>query len=234
MEDNRKKINVAKIERGTDDKPDPQCYRIMDDLIGKYHPHLADARICLAWRYGWNPDADNRLKLGQCRKASDLDRDLHGYDFVILLNYEAWNAADFSAAQMEALIDHELLHAQITLDKETGEEKRDTQGRPVWRVRGHDVEEFHDIIRRHGFWTSNLETMARTAMDSKKAKETLFAEQPPETLIFRDAKHASDAVHIAEDLMALQRINPAAVDSILKKMEGSPVKELSRAQRKAQ
>ena len=43
---------------------------------------------------------------------------LHGYDFVILLNFEAWNAASYSIEQMTALIDHELMHCQITLDEE--------------------------------------------------------------------------------------------------------------------
>lgn len=173
-----KVLNVEVIPRSEDGREhDPQCYRIMDRLIAEHHAHLAEARICLAWRMGWKEDADGRLKLGQCKKAGDLERELHGYDFIILLNHEAWNVAEFTTEQMTALLDHELCHAQVTLDDE-GEMKRDTAGRPVWRVRGHDVEEFVEIVGRHGCWTSGLEKLAQQAM--RNADAPLFRREGPD------------------------------------------------------
>lgn len=165
-----KQINVSIIERDGDTGP-RQTYRIMDELIGAFHPHLADAKIAMAWRYKWSEDADGRLKLGQARKASDLDNALHGYDFIILLNYEALNAAEFTDIQLTALIDHELMHCQVTVD-EDGVEKRDEHGRPVWRTRGHDVEEFVEIADRYGAWTCGLEKLAKAALAAKAAPLT--------------------------------------------------------------
>lgn len=166
-----KKIKVELIPREDDKGEVRQCYAIMDRLIGQYHPHLASAEIALAWQIGNKPNPDGILRLGQCRKASDLDRELHEYDFVILLNHEAWNAAEWTVQQMEALLDHELCHAQVAKDPETGEDKEDSRGRPVWRIRKHDVEEFTEIVQRHGLWVSHLETFAREAMARVKEGE---------------------------------------------------------------
>src|SRR3990167_2134573 len=106
-EKSRKKVNVKVLERlhaGKITGP----YRIMEKMIEDHHSHLSQAKIAIAWRFGWKADADGRVKLGQCKKGSDLDRELNDKDFVILLNHEAWNRADFTEAQMNALMDHEL------------------------------------------------------------------------------------------------------------------------------
>jgi hypothetical protein len=163
-----KKINHQLIERLGEKKKVVQPYRIMEELVKAHHEHLVGAKIALAWRFGWKEDKDGRLRLGQCRKVSDLDRDLHGYDFVILLNQEAWNAADFSEADMRALIDHELCHAEVARDKHGGI-KVDEQGRTIWRVRGHDIEEFIEIRARHGDWTATREAYAKVAIERKAA-----------------------------------------------------------------
>src|SRR3954462_9610743 len=112
-----KEIKVTLITREDPQGEVRQPYAIMERLVGEHHAHLAEAKIALAWKYGNKSDTDGRLVLGQCRKATDLDRELHAYDFVILLNWEAWNAADWTVQQMEALIDHELCHAAVAVDK---------------------------------------------------------------------------------------------------------------------
>lgn len=164
-----KKVNHQIIER-TKDGPAP--YRMMDELIEKHHSHLADARIVIAWRFGWNEDQDGRLQLGQCKKASDIDRDLHDYDFIILLNSDVWNKAGFSEAQMRALIDHELCHAQVVVNEETGEVKTDETGKNVYRIRKHDIEEFHEIVARHGCWKHEIREFAEAAMERADAPLT--------------------------------------------------------------
>ncbi len=89
-----RKLNVRLIGRDeTAVKGNP--YAILDALIAANHPHLATAKIALAWHLGWKADADERIKLGQAQKASDLDRQLHGYDFVILLNRPVWNMEEW-------------------------------------------------------------------------------------------------------------------------------------------
>lgn len=92
----------------------PELYRTMRDLVGQFHPTITTARIALVWRMGWKKDkASGHLVLGKCRKASDFDKAFTDYDFVILLNYEAWER--LSNRQRLALLDYKLCHA-------TGEE----------------------------------------------------------------------------------------------------------------
>lgn len=169
-----KAVNVKLLDRTEHD----QLYRTMEDLIVNYHPHLADARIALAWRYGWAEDQDGRLKLGQAKKLSDFDREFRTeggdeIDLVILLNFEAWNRGDFTAEQQAALLDHELCHFQVAED-EDGEPKLDERNRQIFRIRGHDVEEFTEIVARHGIWKKDLEKFAKQA--AKAAG--LFDEKP--------------------------------------------------------
>ena len=141
-------------------------YRLMEQLREKYHWHLYGASIAIAWRIGWKPDADGHIRLGQCLKRGDLDRELDGFDFVILLNEEYWQGLD--DAQKLAIIDHELCHAQIVCDAD-GEAQRDDRGRLVCRIRKHDIEEFKDIVQRHGLYTDDLAEIAKAAIaDSQR------------------------------------------------------------------
>jgi len=172
-----KPVNVELITRENENGELRQPYAILDELVAEHHPDLADARIALAWRDGWTEDADGRLRLGQTKKASDLDRDLHGFDFVILLNHEVWNRIAFTERQMRALLDHELCHCAVAKDK-NGEVKMDERGRPVWRLRKHDIEEFAEVVARHGLWRHELEKFVAVAME--KTKAPLMAEAEAE------------------------------------------------------
>ena len=137
------------------------AYRIMDELIDAHHSHLQDAKIAIAWRFGWKADPDGICRLGQAKKGSDLDRELHGYDFVILLHHEAWNKV-LSEAQQKALMDHELCHCEVSKDS-NGEPKVDERGRTVFRIRKHDIEEFREVVSRHGCYKADLEEFVAAA-----------------------------------------------------------------------
>jgi hypothetical protein len=157
-EPKRKAVNVKLIERKHAGKI-VEPYRILEALVAEFHEHLKDAKIALAWRFGWRADADGRLRLGSCKKGSDLDRALANYDFVIQLNHEAWNQSGFDSEKRTALIDHELCHAQVACDT-NGEPKLDDQGRTCYRIRKHDVEEFSEVVARHGCYKADLEHFA--------------------------------------------------------------------------
>lgn len=157
-----KKINFELIE---DLQSEP--YQVMFRMRA-HHPHLEEAHIAVAWRKRLKPDADGLLVLGKCVKASDLQRELVDYDFVILLNREVWDDPEFTTDKKEALVDHELCHAAVATDKD-GARRRDTRGRTVWRTRKHDIEEFHAIIRRHGCYKHDLERFAEAMMQKRKA-----------------------------------------------------------------
>lgn len=146
-------------------------YTVMHSIIEAHHPHLTEAKIALAWKLDWQPGSDGHLTLGMCKKASDLDRLLHDFDFVILLNRDYWG--EFSPAQQKAILDHELAHAAVTLD-DKGKPKKTDDGRLVYRIRKHDLEEFREIVERHGLYRADLEEFARSI---QKARDTpLFGE----------------------------------------------------------
>jgi hypothetical protein len=134
-------------------------YAQLDDLVRAYHEPITDARIALAWCTSWKPDVDGRVVLGKCKKASDLDRELAAFDFVILLSRRFWRHEDVTDAQRTALLDHELCHATVSYD-EAGEPVEDERGRLVYRIRKHDIEEFTDIVSRHGCYKADLERFA--------------------------------------------------------------------------
>lgn len=140
--------------------PGRAMYEMLRALIREYRGDLKDARIALAWCTSWKPDVDGRLILGKCKKASDLDRELMAFDFVILLNRSFWNDPDVTDVQRRALLDHELMHAAVKYD-DAGEPVEDERGRLVYRVRKHDIEEFADTVKRHGVYRHDLETFAR-------------------------------------------------------------------------
>jgi len=157
----RKKVTVQLLKRvhaGEVTEP----YRLMEELRDRDHGHLADAKIGIAWRLGWRSDPDGHLRLGQCRKRTDLDRELDGFDFMLLLNKEAW--PQLNDGQKRALIDHELCHAQIVIDSD-GHPKRNDRDRLVCRIKKHDTEEFRAVVERHGLWTADLEQIARAAIN---------------------------------------------------------------------
>lgn len=134
-------------------------YLLLDKLVLAHHAELRDARLALAWCTSWKPDVDGRVTLGKCRKASDLDRELASFDFVILLSRSFWRHEDVTELQRTALLDHELTHASVKYD-EKGEPARDERDRIVYRVRKHDLDEFSDIARRYGCWKKDLEDFA--------------------------------------------------------------------------
>jgi hypothetical protein len=149
-----KKATIEFIEReinGMVAKP----YRIMERLVATKRADLAEAQIGFAWRLGWKRDKDGLLKCGKCCKRNELDRNLSRFDFVILLNAEAW--ATFTDRQKERLIFHELEHAQIVTEDEMP--KRDEKGRLVTRCKKHDIQDFRSVVEEYG-WDEDLSDLA--------------------------------------------------------------------------
>jgi Putative phage metallopeptidase len=134
-------------------------YALLDDLVAQHHEDLRDARIALAWAHSWKPDVDGRVTLGKCRRAGDLDRELAEFDFVILLRRAFWTHDQVTDAQRAALLDHELCHGGLRYDA-SGEPVVDERGRKVYRTRRHAIEEFTEVVERHGMWTASLEEFA--------------------------------------------------------------------------
>jgi hypothetical protein len=152
-------------------------HTLLRRLVEAHHHRLALAKIGLAWHLKWRADPDGHVRLGKAVKVSDLHRRFHGYDFLVLLNRHFWQDEAFTDAWRQALLDHELCHCGVRRDKQ-GDELRDEEGRPVWRVVKHDVEEFQAIADRYGLWKSDLERFAKAALGKKHP--SLFDEAGPQ------------------------------------------------------
>lgn len=136
-------------------------------LVREHHDSdLRDARIAAAWMVGVKADRDGRVVLGRMRKASELDREFVKHDLVLVLNRDQWHV--LSEPQRLALVDHELCHARASLDSKTLEPVHDAHGNRVYRLRKHDVEEFREIVERHGLWKADVELFAAS---TEKAKQ---------------------------------------------------------------
>jgi len=162
-----KRVSYELIKR--DSAAGKPIYGMVTDLVEKHHEELTNARIAVAWNLSWRADVDGVVKLGQLKKASDLDRELHPYDFVIMLRKEFFELAETTDAQRLALIDHELSHGTVRIDKD-GEPMVDAKGRTLYRMRKHDVEEFSHIVARHGLYKRDLEHFFSVAKRNRQGQ----------------------------------------------------------------
>jgi Putative phage metallopeptidase len=87
-------------------------------------------------------------------------------DFLIVLDLAYWNEA--SPLQREILVHHELLHAAQAKDL-FGAPKFDRDGNPVWALRAHDLEEFHDVVRRYGVHSEDVEAFLHAVTENMEA-----------------------------------------------------------------
>lgn len=166
-------------------------HRILSGLIDEHHTHMKNARIALAWHAGWKADVDGRMKLGMCKMASDFDRQLHEFDFVIVLNRTFWTSMDVNDAQRKALLDHELCHAEVAIDEATNDPKETELGKTIYRIRKHDIEEFSAIVERHGLYKKDLEHFA--ASIGRGPKLPLDGEAPAAAATGSRRKSSGDA-----------------------------------------
>jgi hypothetical protein len=146
---------------------DNPAYEMMAKIRKRHHSHIRKAKIALAWKKHIKPDRDGHILLGKCRKSSDLQREVSEYDFIILLNQEAWEHKEFGHKRQKALLDHELCHAAQAYDKR-GRRMKNNRGKYVFRMRHHDVEEFSEIVDRHGIWKHDLQLFADALLKRRK------------------------------------------------------------------
>ena len=80
---------------------------------------------------------------------------LLGYspDFIITLDLDYWT--DASDKMREILVFHELSHCAHKLDRD-GEPMFDEDGRPIFGIAPHDVEEFISTVARYGAYSEDI------------------------------------------------------------------------------
>jgi hypothetical protein len=104
----------------------------------------------------------SKTTVGQCRVANRREHFFSGADYIILMSGEIWD--DLDDDRRYILTWHELKHIHPTYSEKRGE----------WRhqVKGHDVEDFADIINEHGTdWISDLRTIVGSYYDLDPEKQ---------------------------------------------------------------
>lgn len=142
---------------------------IGDALIKEHHRHLLYSDIPLLYVFrSKHTESNCKPVLGKAKRVTGLNAFLAyrhlieetGDDappalLVIELAKDLWNT--LKPEQRVALIDHELCHF--------GHDG----------MRAHDVEEFREVIERHGLWKPDVEALALTI-----AQQRLFVDIPPD------------------------------------------------------
>ncbi len=128
----------------TYDVADQYVEEMVESLIRRHHPHLAavGVTIDLLWAMSDNPDSPAVALHGvRCyavvKKISLDNRILGQKDARITIDKEAFELMLEDTQQ--ALLDHELEHLKIKLDKD-GRPKIDDSGRPMLEMKKHDFD----------------------------------------------------------------------------------------------
>lgn len=174
----------------------PEVRAIAERLIERYHPHLRGVRIEYLW-VNKPPVIGGQPKAAVMRKVSGLsaflaarETDFEGEPrpfFVMEVCRPEWDVRPSS--WRVALVDHELKHGG-----------RDEDSGTLFIV-PHDYEDFHDIARRHGAWTEDLELLADIlSQTDERVSDSTFAQvsygtprKPEEPLARIDLRRSQDA-----------------------------------------
>ncbi len=158
------------------EKSKPEVGKLVSEIMEKYHGGLFSAGVTVDCLHAFAKTDDNgdatgpALKLHghQCatvvKIVSTKDRAKGMADAEITFDGDHYD--ELGADELEALIDHELTHLELSLD-DAGAVRRDDQGRPKLRMRLHDHQFgwFDTIAARHG--AASLEVQqARSFADS--------------------------------------------------------------------
>ena len=130
------------------EKAPEEVRKLVDDTVKAHHHHLLDAKIGVLMR-DEAPIAKGRATWGKASLVNAQWKPLlkQELDFVIWFAYDTWFDV-LDDTQRKALVDHELCHCWYEDGKAS--------------MRPHDIEEFNDIIERHGNWRSSLVELDKT------------------------------------------------------------------------
>lgn len=144
-------------------------------LYNPDHAHLLDARIGVLWT-NVSLTRHQRFVAGtmeipgptmgnawqRARQFQQLEEWFGAVpDFLMTLS--ASYCAEASDLAFCALVEHELYHGGQALDRWGLPKFSKKTGRPVYAIKGHDVEEHHGIVRRYGAVNAGVAELVRLA-----------------------------------------------------------------------
>lgn len=145
-------------------------------LFNPDHFHLNSASLGILWTNVSNSRKGRHI-VGQCEegkpsgmmgkwgkaRAEQQIVDWFGTlpDFIITI--DALYAMECSDAEFCALIEHELYHAAQERDPFGAPKFSKSTGKPVFNLRGHDIEEFVGVVRRYGAEATHVKALVDAA-----------------------------------------------------------------------
>jgi hypothetical protein len=145
-------------------------------IIAKHRPMLGHLKIQYMFRSEASI-ADDKVIAGRCVKVDDRNRTIHGFDFIIEIAYDLWETA--TDEFKEALMDHELGHCGLRVNPDDEKDVvYDDQGRPKTYIKTHSIEEFEEVLERHGAYHKNLRQFLRAFAKSKSKKPKEDGSEP--------------------------------------------------------
>ncbi len=137
-----------------------------NEIIAKDRPELAVMKI----QYMFRPTAsvsNGRIVAGRCIKVDDRNWTIHGFDFLVEIAGDVWQEA--AGEFRTAIMDHELGHIGIRKD-ENGDEVRDEETQRISAyIKLHDIEEFDEVLARHGAYHPALRQFLKKFQEHTEA-----------------------------------------------------------------
>jgi len=137
----------------------PDVDAVISYAVERRHQHIERAHIVGVGR----PKAAKRHGKdvwASLKKPSPLERVLYEeerIDYILVVALDVWE--ELSEDYRRALIDHELSHAGgLDLDRDE------------WTLVGHDIEEFANVVRRHGAWRGDVQAFLAATRDVDPAQ----------------------------------------------------------------
>lgn len=128
----------------------PEVQVVARPLMAAHHPHLLHVRVEFLF-VDKIPQRNGKQIWGTARKVTSLaaflaDESGEGEPFFcVVITRPIWEV--LSTEQRAALVDHELCHCWV-------EEKEDGSSSLV--LLSHDLEEFAQVVLRHGLWRDEV------------------------------------------------------------------------------
>jgi len=99
---------------------------------------------------------------GRCIKTNRELKFFSGKDYLIEISGELWDSIDDSVRYV--LLQHELMHIMPIVNDTTGEMK--------YELRKHDIEDFSNIIKKHGIdWINKVKLSISSLYDLSPKQE---------------------------------------------------------------
>ena len=138
------------------------------EIMDKYHSGLKVLSVRFILREKAQHTRD-KIVPAKTYRCSDRDKNCHGHDFIIEVAKDVWDAAD--ERFRTAIVDHQLASIGVYYDEE-GEPMRLPNERIKTFVRPPDIQEYHEVMERHGAYHVDLRKFLSVLEEKEKKPAT--------------------------------------------------------------